>query len=123
MRLPGRLSSKRSCGNLEESKPRFSATPAKFGESRGRRQKPGTGLCNMGSAENPDAFLVTFKSVAAGASWNRPVRALWLAPYFTREAFAAYLALSDEQARRSDMVLAAILDPGGPVHGKVPPEI
>ncbi|TFK11692.1 hypothetical protein DR999_PMT05090 [Platysternon megacephalum] len=41
------------------------------------------------------------------------MRALRLAPCFTREALAAYLAFGDEQVRHSDMVQAAILDQVG----------
>ncbi|XP_075770468.1 uncharacterized protein LOC142823381 [Pelodiscus sinensis] len=76
-------------------------------------QMPGLGLCKMGPADDPEAFLGIFERVAMGASWERPTWALRLAPYLAGEAQAAYMALSEEQAQNYEMVKAAILDQVG----------
>ncbi|KAM7166313.1 uncharacterized protein RBU57_007207 [Macrochelys suwanniensis] len=64
----------------------------------------------MAPADDPDAFLGTFEQVALGAGWDRATWALRLGPYLTGEAQAAYMALTEVQARDYAAVKAAILD-------------
>ncbi|CAM5149682.1 unnamed protein product [Natator depressus] len=70
----------------------------------------GLGLCNMGLADDPDAFLGTLEWADVGAGWDRATWALQLAPYLASEAQVAYLALNEEQVRSYDVVKVAILD-------------
>ncbi|XP_043356884.1 uncharacterized protein LOC122457205 [Dermochelys coriacea] len=76
-------------------------------------QAPGLGLCKMGPADDPDAFLGTFERVALGAGWDRTTWALRVAPYLAGEAQAASMTLSEEQARSYDTVKASVLDQVG----------
>uniref|UniRef100_A0A8C3FK60 SCAN box domain-containing protein n=1 Tax=Chrysemys picta bellii TaxID=8478 RepID=A0A8C3FK60_CHRPI len=64
----------------------------------------------MAPADDPDAFLGTFKRVALGAGWDRTTWALRLAPYLAGKAQVAYMVLTDAQVRDYDAVKAAILD-------------
>uniref|UniRef100_A0A8C3F3W4 Uncharacterized protein n=1 Tax=Chrysemys picta bellii TaxID=8478 RepID=A0A8C3F3W4_CHRPI len=73
----------------------------------------GLELCNVGPADDPDAFLGAFEWVAMGTGWDRATRALQLAPYLASCLGFADVVLNEEQARSYHVVKVAVLDSVG----------
>lgn len=86
-------------------------------------QTVGLGLCKIALRDDSSAFLLTFEKMVTSPGWNKGAWALRLALYLSGENQAAYMALSEHQAKYYDTLKATILGRVGPVGGEVQPAI